>query len=116
MIDKIENIEVDGIKYPMTFNLNVTEQIQEEYKTITHWSELISKENGNEPNVKALKFGIGAMINEAIDIENEKLTEKRELLTDKQIGRLITRFGTAEISAKAKETIINSTKIESKNE
>ena len=115
MVDKMSEIEVDGIKYPIVFNLNVMQIIQEEYGTITNWSDLIEKK-GAETDVKALKFGIGAMINEGIDIENEKAENKREFLTDKQVGRIITNYGLAQMTQKAKDTIIQSTEHESKNE
>ena len=59
-----------------------------------------------------------AMINEGIDIENENRTEKEPLLNSKQIGRLISKVGFAEIILKIKEITINSTKTgeEAKNE
>ena len=42
------------------------------------------------------------IINEGIDIENEKLKDdkKKEPLTSKQVGRLITRIGLDEIGVK----------------
>ena len=33
------------------------------------------------------------MLNEGIDIENENLEEKRPFLSQKQVGRLITKMG-----------------------
>lgn len=44
------------------------ESIQNEYETLSNWSELIR--NKKEPNIKALKFFITEAINEEIDIEN----------------------------------------------
>ena len=63
-----------------------------------------------EPNIGALKFGITEMINEGIDIENENLENKREFLTPKQVGRLITEIGIAQMTNKVQETVIESTK------
>lgn len=113
MINKINEMIIDDVRYPLVFNLNVMELIQEKYGTIQKWSELTGDE---EPNIKAIKFGIGAMINEAIDIENEKTEIKREMLTDKQVGRLITEFGTDNITKKMQKTVIESTEVNSKNE
>jgi len=83
MLEKMTEFELDGLKYPAIFNLNVMEKIQDEYETMGKWSDLIDREN-EEINVKALKFGIGAMINEGLDIENEKTENKKELLSDKE--------------------------------
>ena len=63
-----------------------------------------------EPNIGALKFGITEMINEGIDIENENLETKREFLTAKQVGRLITELGMKRLTDKVQETVIESTK------
>ena len=113
MINKINEMIIDDIRYPLVFNLNVMELIQEKYGTIQKWSELTSDE---EPNIKAIKFGIGAMLNEAIDIENEKTEIKRDMITDKQVGRLITEFGVDNITKKMQKTVIESTEVNLKNE
>lgn len=57
------------------------------------------------------------MINEGIDIENEVTETKREFLTKKQVGRIITDFGIEKMAEKVNNTVIESTKIdnESKN-
>ena len=68
MIDKITYLETDSEKFPLAFTLNVMEALQEEYGTLSEWSELIR--NQKEPNIKALKFFITEAINEGIDIEN----------------------------------------------
>ena len=54
MIDKITYLETDSEKFPLAFTLNVMEVLQDEYKTLSQWSELIR--NQKEPNIKALKF------------------------------------------------------------
>lgn len=57
------------------------------------------------------------MINEAIDIDNETATEKQPLLTEKQVGRLITAMGIANATNQLNQTVIDSTQDEnSKNE
>lgn len=107
-------MNVEGIRYPLVFNLNVMETIQEEYKTIQKWGELTDGSKG-EVNVKALKFGLTEMINEGIDIENENLEEKRPFLTAKQVGRLITQMGTENAVIQLNNAIVESTKSEEKN-
>lgn len=70
-----------------------------------------------EVDIKALIFGIKEMINEAIDIDNETATEKQPLLTEKQVGRLITAMGIANATNQLNQTVIDSTQDEnSKNE
>lgn len=90
--EKLSEIEVDGVSYPMAFNLNVMERIQEEYGSMTKWSELISPKDG-EPNFKTVIFSFKEFINEGIDIENDDLDIKRPFLTHKQSGRLVTKAG-----------------------
>ena len=88
MIDKITYLETDSEKFPLAFTLNVMESIQDEYGTLSEWSELIR--NKKEPNIKALKFFITEAINEGIEIENEKSGEKA--------GRIITEIGLKKVA------------------
>lgn len=106
--------EVEGVKYPLMFNLNVMETIQEEYGTIEKWGVLTDGKDG-EVNVKALKFGLTEMLNEAIDVENETAEVKRPLLTNKQVGRLITKMGLENAVGNLNNAVIESTKSEEKN-
>lgn len=70
-----------------------------------------------EVDIKALIFGIKEMINEAIDIDNENNQLNQPLLTEKQVGRLITAMGIEKATSKLNETVIESTKDDtSKNE
>lgn len=107
-------IEVDGKKYTMYFNLNVMEEIQEKYGTISKWGNLTDKASG-EPDIQALIFGYTAMINEGIEIENETAEVKKPLLTKKQVGRLITKMGVESSTQKLNDAIIESVKNEEKN-
>lgn len=107
-------ISYNGIDYPILFNLNVMEEIQEEYGTIEKWGEL-TESHGQEPNAKAIKFGLGAMINEGIDVYNETHEEKRPLFTPKQVGRIITEAGLNNIAATMQQSVIESTKSDEKN-
>lgn len=63
-----------------------------------------------EIDIKALIFGIKEMINEAIDIDNEVNQLNQPLLTEKQVGRLITAMGIENATSKLNETVIESTK------
>jgi hypothetical protein len=63
-----------------------------------------------EVDIKALIFGIKEMINEAIDIDNENNQLNQPLLTEKQVGRLITAMGIEKATSKLNETVIESIK------
>lgn len=117
MQEKIKHITVNGIEYPLVFNLNVMEKIQEEYETIEQWGELTDGKE-KELDVKALKYGITEMINEGIDIENENSENKRDFLSSKQVGRIITEIGLEKMANDVQKTVIDSTKTddEPKNE
>lgn len=99
MIDKLEYLDDGDTKYPMAFMINVMEATEEEYGGLENWAKLM---DSSEPSYKALKFMVLEIINEGIDIENEKLKDdkKKDALTSKQVGRLITRIGLEEIGMK----------------
>ena len=112
----------DGFVYDEDGNRVV--KLDEKGKPIT---QEVKDANGNvvkqdvyetrEVDIKALIFGIKEMINEAIDIDNETATEKQPLLTEKQVGRLITAMGIANATNQLNQTVIDSTQDEnSKNE
>lgn len=111
MIDTIKYIECKNITYPLVFNLNVIEKIQDKYGSYEKWGEMTDGKE-REINIGALKFGILEMINEGIDIENENNEVKREFVTSKQVGRLITELGMKNLTEKVQETVIESTKNE----
>lgn len=109
MQEKIKHIKVNEVEYPLVFNLNAMEKIQDKYETIENWGKLTDGKE-QEVNIKALKYGVTEMINEGIDIENENQETKREFLTDKQVGRIITELGIEKMAADVQETVIESTK------
>lgn len=111
MQEKVKHIKANEIEYPLVFNLNVMEKIQDEYESIDKWGSLTDGKN-KEINIKALKFGILEMINEGIDIENDNKEIKRDFVTDKQVGRLITDLGIEKMANNIQDTVIESTKIE----
>ena len=118
MKEKLIYLETSKKKYPMSFNINVMEDIQEEYGSMKNWGDIVENKGGEEPKVKDLKYGLMSMINEGIDIENENNGTNEPLLNSKQAGRIITEIGFVKIFEKIKEITINSASGEedSKNE
>ena len=113
MKNTIVYLETEKRTFPIVFNLNVMEEIQDQYGSLDKWGEL-TQGNG-EPRVKDLKNGILAMINEGIEIENEDNGTNNPLLTAKQVGRIMTEVGIDKIVDKIKEITIASTQGEQKN-
>lgn len=105
-------IEYKNREYRLVFNLNAMELIQEEYGSIDKWGELTdgSKKNDGEPNIKALIFGLAAMINEGIEIDNEEKGENVPPLTLKQVGRIIGDIGLTNAMQTVNNTVLESTK------
>lgn len=101
--------EYKGKVYKLVFNLNVMEQIQEEYGSIDAWGKLTEGDENGEPNVKAVKFGFTAMINEAIDIDNEENGTDIKPVTKQFVGRMLSEIGIDAMATKMQETVINST-------
>ena len=96
----------------LVFNLNVMERIQEEFGTVDKWGKLTDGESG-ECDIRALKFGLTEMINEAIDIDNDENGTDEPFYTTKQVGRIITEVGLAEVTKTLNQTVIESTKDDS---
>ena len=101
--------KVEDKEYSAIFNLNVMEQIQDEYGSVKKWGELTDAKSG-EPNAKAIIFGFWAMINEAIDIENDERTEKLPLYSLKQVGRIISRAGLENSAMTLNKAVVEATK------
>ena len=117
MKDISKTLEYKGKEYKIVFNLNVMQAIQEEYGTLDKWAELTDGGKNEEPNAKAVIFGFTQMINEGIDIENEKRNVPEKMLTLKQVGRMLTEIGMDAAAKAMQETVIDSTKgDDSKNE
>ena len=114
MKDIESRITVNDKEYPIVFNLNVMEEIQEEYETLEKWGNMTDGTSG-EPNAKAVIFGFTAMINEGIDIQNDRNGTNEKPLTKKQVGRLITEYGLINATKKMNDTVIQSTKSNEKN-
>lgn len=101
-------------EYKVVFNLNVMEQIQDEYGTLDKWGKLTDGSEG-EPNIKALIFGFTCMINEGIEIDNDDNGTDNKLFTQKQIGRLMQEVGLEEMTKVLTNTVTASTKSAEKN-
>ena len=115
MLNKLEHIG----KYPVTFNINVMEEIQEKYGSISAWGAIVENAEGGEPKVKDLKIGLMAMINEGIDIENEMNGTKNPFVDSKQVGRIISERGFDSITNVIRNLTVASTSTgdnEGKNE
>ena len=102
-------------EYKLVFNLNVMEEIQEEYGSVSAWGDKTDAKNG-EPDAKAVRFGFRAMLNEGIDIDNEENGTNDPPLTLKQVGRILTEVGMDSAFEKMSQTVVESTKVDSKNE
>ena len=110
MKNTIVYVETEAKKIPLVFNLNVMEEIQEKYGSLEKWGEM-TQGNG-EPQIKDLKAGIMAMVNEAIDIENEKNGKNEAMMSEKQVGRFMSDVGIDVIVKKIQEITVASTKTE----
>lgn len=110
MKDTIAYIETSKRTYPLVFNLNVMEEIQEQYGSLDAWGE---KTQGNkEPNIKDLKAGVMAMINEGIEIENENNGTNEPLVDAKKVGRIMSEVGLTEITMQIQKLTVASVKTE----
>ena len=101
--------KVEDKEYSAIFNLNVMEQIQDEYGTVKKWGELTDGKTG-EANAKAIIFGFWAMINEAIDIENDENGANMPNFSLKQVGRIISRAGLQKSAETLNKAVIEATK------
>ena len=97
-------------KYPLAFNLNVMEEIQEHYGSLDEWGKVT--QGDGEPKVKDLKYGVLAMLNEGIDMENESNGTNIPLLNAKQVGRIMTDVGIREVVAAIQNITVASVKTE----
>lgn len=112
MIKTRKTFTYKGKEISLVFNLNVMLAIQEEYDTVDNWGKLTDGESG-EVNIKALRFGITQMINEAIDIDNEENGTNEPFLSEKAVGRIITDVGLDIITKTMNDTVVESTKDDS---
>lgn len=115
MKDYNGEIEYKEKKYKLVFDFNVMSTIQEEYGSFGKWADLVDGENDVEPNVKAVIFGYTEMLNEGIEIENEKNGTNIKPFATKEVGRMISEIGLRKAVNSLNQTVIESTKNEEKN-
>lgn len=119
MNNNLTYIKTSDKNYPIVFNINVMEEIQEAYGSIGTWGAIVENAEGGEPKIKDLKIGLAMMINEGIDIENERTGKNEPLVTSKQVGRIISEIGFEAITGIIKNLTVESTQTgdnEGKNE
>ena len=116
MKDAMQTIEYRGKTYRLVFDLNVMESIQDEYGSIEAWGKLTEPEDGGEPNIKALVFGVTEMINEGIEIANDEDGTDEKPLTHRKVARILTEVGLESVADKMQKSVIDSTEDDSKNE
>lgn len=115
MKDFYSELELNGKKYILCFDLNVMEAIQAEYGTIEKWSNLANDGENGEADASAILFGFTEMLNEGIDIMNEQNGTNEKPLTKRQVGRILTQFGMQNVAEKLAETVSKAGKEEEKN-
>lgn len=135
MKDISDTLEYKGQVYKLVFNLNVLEEIQQEYGTFSKWLDYVSgdikerktgeiveikgeKFEKGEPDIKAVKFAYFHMINEGIEIENEETGGDKKPVTMKFVGRMFTELGLDEMVNKLEKLAAESNQggEDSKNE
>lgn len=114
MKDVSTDIKYKGETYRLVFNLNVMEEIQAEFGSIEKWGAACEPGKG-EPDIRALKFGFAAMLNEGLDIMNEENATERPKLTLKKVGRMISEIGMEKTAAALNATVVKSTQSTEKN-
>lgn len=108
----------------LAFDMNVMEEIQEEYGSVGAWGDLTSPDpedvldpvsgevigtRDKEPNLKAVIFGFTVMLNEGVEIANEEDGGHRPLFSKRQIGRIITEIGLEQANTTMKKVVTDST-------
>ena len=114
MKEVTSKINYKGNEYKLVFNLNVMEEIQDEYKTLENWGSLTDGKSG-EVNVKALVFGITAMINEGIEINNEDNGKNEPPLSHKNVARIISEIGLNKAAQDMNDLVVESAGSDEKN-
>lgn len=114
MKDTCIEIKYKDKVYHAYFNLNVMEQIQDEFGTLQAWGDMTTA--GDEPNAKAIITGLMYMINEGIEIDNEENGTKTKPITHKQAGRILTELGLEQTAQQINGLVVDSVSDDAKNE
>jgi hypothetical protein len=96
------------IQTEIAFNFNVMAELQREFGSLTDWLGAL-QESPDKIDLNKLLFGFHIMVNEAIEIKNDESETKKEPLTIKQVGRIVTAVGVAPVMGAMKDLITKST-------
>ena len=99
--------EVNGKEYTLAWNLNVMEEMQDKYGSLEAWGKI---SEGEEPKISSIIDAFEAMLNEGIEIDNEKNGTNEKPLTHRQIGRIISAYGVENAAETMKNAISEATK------
>lgn len=78
---ELTRITINNKEYPLYFDLNALEQIQERYKSLDISKKLTQ--------IKEVKWILTLAINEGIAYENYMFEQKNKLLTEKELGLMM---------------------------
>lgn len=117
MNDKQFYIGEDDDKALLAFNLNVMALLQAEYGSVAAWVALLEDEpdddgntkRGGEPDMGAFLKGFTFMLNEGVDIENETAKTPKAPYSERQVGRLIGKWGQDAVANAMKSAVTAST-------
>ena len=111
----LRTIDYNGKKYTMAFNLNSMAEIQKKYGSIGTWGELVNAKNPEGVDIVALRYGLMCMLNEGIDIDNEKNGTNEPFLNERQAGRIIMGFSAERTAETMNDLVVESVKTAPKN-
>ena len=109
--DVTKTFEVGDKTYTLAFNLNSMADIEKKYGSIAKWGKLVDASN-KDINIDALRYGLTAMLNEGIDMNNEINGTHEPFLTERQAGRIIMALSTKTVANKMNDLIVESVKTE----
>lgn len=107
MGNDIRYLKTKNETFPFTYSLNVMEALQNEFGSLSEWSDMVEPKDRSEPKIKALLFFFKEAINEGIDIENENSDQPRKFVNERKVGRIITELGVKTVLEQLKGTVID---------